>query len=73
MALSTIAQLNLLTAIDRFLPRMGPKTARTVAAAYALSATAAVLASHSSWWCRTSFPACAASGRAFPSRRSSFS
>jgi O-antigen/teichoic acid export membrane protein len=43
MALSTIAQLNLLTAIDRFLPRMGAKTARTVAAAYALSGTAALV------------------------------
>ena len=43
MALSTIAQLNLLTAIDRFLPRMGAKTARTVAAAYALSGAAALV------------------------------
>jgi O-antigen/teichoic acid export membrane protein len=43
MALSTIAQLNLLTAIDRFLPRMGATTARTLAAGYALSGTAALL------------------------------
>lgn len=43
MALSTIAQLNLLAAIDRFLPRMGTKTARVVVVAYALSGIAALI------------------------------
>ena len=45
MFLASLSQLNLMNALNRFVPTAGPTTARLVGSAYAISAGAAVITS----------------------------